>query len=837
MLRSRGGDRLASWSAGFARAAGAGAAAIGGLALVGWGTGLTAPGGRLFGLAPIEPGTAVFFVCCGLALALLADRPASGRRFLGLACAGLAAAWGTLHVVEYALAAHLDLDEIVFADLASLTDTPFTGGTSVWSVLLVGLLGWAPLLLNTRRHHWFGELFVVAPLAISFLSIVAEAFRPLTAIDRASALPTVFTFVLLEFGLLAARPGRGWMAILTGDNLGGSLARRLLPFAILVPFVTAWLRTGAELVGAVNKEAAGMLYALAIVLVQSVLILWYATVVTRMDRKRKEAEETVRSLLGVGAKLNSTLEVDSLLDILAREAMQLVGAGGGLAGLRTAEGMACHRYFRNGESVPFEGCWPRGHGLPGWVLDHGRPYLTNDARADAAVDPKLRERFDVRAAACTPILDSHGEVLGFFEVHDKAGGEFTDGDRERLVAVAQSAAVAIQNALAYRNLQEAQHALKEADRHKNEFLATLAHELRNPLAPIRNALHLLGLAKGDAAVAERARVMMERQVGQMVRLIDDLLDVSRITRGKLELRTERVELARVVESAVETCRPLIQASGHELTLALPAEPVHLEADGTRLAQVFANLLNNSAKYTPPGGRIALAAEVHSGSLVATVRDTGIGIPREMLGRVFDMFTQVDQTLVKTSGGLGIGLTLVKRLVEMHHGTIEAHSDGPGRGSTFVVRLPVRGGPPGTAPDAAPAKAGPAPAGRRRILIADDNADAATSLAAMLQLMGNDTRVAYDGLQALQEAETFRPDVILLDIGMPKLSGYDAARRIRQQPWGVRPLIVAITGWGQEDDKQRARAAGFDHHLTKPMDPTTLVSLLDAPRSSPTRRLA
>ncbi len=830
-METRGGDRFASRHVAIARAAGAGVAAIGGVALAGWLTGLTPPEGSFGDLAPIDPSPAVFFVLGGLALALLAARPAPPtRRLIGLACAGLAAAWGTLHAVEFSLADRLDIDEVVFADLAVLTRAPFKGAASIWIVILVGLLGWAPLLLNTRRAPRLGELLVVVPLAISFLMLVAEAFRAVspTPASRASPSPTIATFLLLQLGLLTARPGRGWMAVLTGNNLGGALARRLLPFAILVPFVMAWLRVVAEHEGVLAREVGGMLYALTIVLVQSVLILWYASAVARTDRERKEAEGVVRALLRVGARLNSTLDVKALLDILAHEAAQLVGARGGVAGLRAAEGVACQRYVRGGVPVPFPGSWPRGHGLAGWVMENRVPCRMGDARTDPRADPKLTGRFDVRSALCIPILNSLGEVLGFFEVHDKAGGKFTDGDQERLVALAQSAAVAIQNALAYRRLQDAQEALTEADRHRNEFLATLAHELRNPLAPIRNALHLLGLAKGDPAVTDRARAMMERQVGQMVRLIDDLLDVSRVTRGKLELRTERLELARVVEAAVETCRPLIQASGHELAVTMPPEPVYLDADGTRLAQVLANLLNNSAKYTPPGGRITLAAELRDGTVAVTVADTGIGIPREMLGRVFDMFTQVDQTLVKTQGGLGIGLTLVKRLVEMHRGTVEAHSDGPGKGSAFVVRLPVRAAAPAPAPaPAAPAQAN-GTAGTRRILIADDNRDAATSLATMLQLLGNETRVAYDGLEAVQEAEAFRPDVILLDIGMPKLSGYDAARRIRQQPWGTGPLVVAITGWGQEEDKRQARAAGFDHHLTKPVDPAALAGLLAGP---------
>ena len=366
--------------------------------------------------------------------------------------------------------------------------------------------------------------------------------------------------------------------------------------------------------------------------------------------------------------------------------------------------------------------------------------------------------------------------------------------------------------------------LREADRRKDEFLATLAHELRNPLAPIRNGLQIMKLAGGDPRATERSRVMMERQVEQMARLIDDLMDVSRISRGKVALQTTRMRLAQAVGDAIETSRPLIERQGHELVLAVPDEPIFVDADHTRLTQVFANLLNNAAKYTEPGGRIRLAVVRQGGDVVVSVEDTGVGIPAHMLTRVFDMFSQVDRSLEKAQGGLGIGLHIVKRLVEMHGGTITAESGGHGRGSRFAVRLPVvlslTPDPPG---DGDGAKA--TPAARRRILVVDDNRDGATSLAEMLAVMGNETQTAHDGLEAVAVAEAFRPDVILLDIGMPKLNGYDACRRIRQQPWGKAVVIVAQTGWGQDDDKRKSQEAGFDFHMVKPVDPAALERLL------------
>jgi signal transduction histidine kinase len=370
----------------------------------------------------------------------------------------------------------------------------------------------------------------------------------------------------------------------------------------------------------------------------------------------------------------------------------------------------------------------------------------------------------------------------------------------------------------------AEAALKEADRKKDEFLALLAHELRNPLAPLRNGLHVLRLSGADSEAAGRARAMMERQLGHMVRLIDDLLDVSRISRNKLTLRRERLRLSDVVAAAVETARPAVEAAGHELSVQLPPAPVFVDGDLTRLSQVFSNLLTNSAKYTPPGGHIRLAAEFRGGRAAVSVADDGIGIPAEALPRIFDMFSQVDRSIERATGGLGIGLALVKGLVEMHGGAVEARSGGPGAGSTFVVSLP--------AGDAAPAGAAKAADGaaesralKRRVLVVDDNRDAAESMAMMIELFGGEVRVAHDGLEAVEAAGEFRPDVILMDVGMPRLNGLDATRRIRAEPWGGGITVVALTGWGQDADRERSRAAGCDGHLVKPVALEDLEKLL------------
>ncbi len=366
--------------------------------------------------------------------------------------------------------------------------------------------------------------------------------------------------------------------------------------------------------------------------------------------------------------------------------------------------------------------------------------------------------------------------------------------------------------------------LREADRKKDDFLALLAHELRNPLAPLRSGLQVMRLADGDGKAVQKARAMMDRQLSHMVRLVDDLLDVSRISRNKMELRRARVLLADVLGSAVETARPLIEAAGHELIVALPEAPLHLDADLTRLAQVFSNLLTNSARYTDPGGRIWLSAERLAHAVVVSVRDTGIGIPAAALPTLFDMFSQVDRSMERTTGGLGIGLALVKGLVEMHGGTVAAESPGLGRGSTFTVTLPLLADSPvprPTASDDRQTALGP----RRRILVVDDNRDGADSLAMMLRLLNNEVQTVNDGVEALNAAERFQPEVILMDVGMPRLNGLDATRRIREQVWGRAVTIIALTGWGQVGDRERSREAGCDGHLVKPVNLPDLQLLL------------
>ena len=440
---------------------------------------------------------------------------------------------------------------------------------------------------------------------------------------------------------------------------------------------------------------------------------------------------------------------------------------------------------------------------------------TNIQQSD---EPKFQlvKSLGLRAYACIPLM-SDKLLLGTLSFASRTRDQFDPEDLVVLQTISHYVTVAHER----RRLLNKLH---EADRHKNEFLAMLAHELRNPLATICNGMEIMMLTDGKGEAVGSTVVMMERQINQMVRLVDELLDLSRVSRGRIELRKEQLELAPALKRAVETARVLFKGMDHELTVTLPPRPVIVNADPTRLEQVLGNLLNNACKFTDKGGHISLTLEPAGEQAVIRVRDTGIGIAAEQLPRIFEMFVQVDTSLGRPVSGLGLGLTLAKDLVEMHGGTVEAHSAGVGQGSEFVVRLPTtreRPEPPMPEPTVSERRSTPA----RRFLVVDDNQDAATSLAMLLEQNGNETHIAYDGLEAVEAAAKFRPDMVLLDIGLPKLNGYEAARRIREQPWGKSMVLVALTGWNQDQTQQKSTDAGFNHHLVKPVSIATLMKLL------------
>ncbi len=559
---------------------------------------------------------------------------------------------------------------------------------------------------------------------------------------------------------------------------------------------------------------------------------WFGTSTDIHEQKR--AEESSRYLAEASAALAGVVDYESTLQKVANLAVPYfadwsvvdVARDGGLNRLAVAH--------RDPEKIQLAHELMRHHppdpqalvGI-GVVFRTGKPKIISEVTEELLVQGAKDERhlrliraLGLKSCMWVPLVVS-GNTLGVLTFATaESGRRYTEADLALATDLANRAAVAIENTQLYQ-------ALRETDRRKDEFLATLAHELRNPLAPIHNALQILKMPRLDAETVERSREMMDRQVHHLVRLVDDLLDVSRVMRGKIELRRERVELATVVARAVETVRPLVDAQGHQLSVHFPSESLPLDADPVRLVQVVGNLLTNAARYTEPNGRIWLTGERSGEEAVLRVRDSGIGIAPLMLPRIFELFVQVDHSTTRSQGGLGIGLTLVKNLVEMHNGTVQAHSEGLGKGSEFVVRLPIstqEQDPDEGREMAQPVHEPPTPSGHR-LLVVDDNQDAANSLAMLLRLQGHEVRVAYSGVAALEMTKAYSPDVVFLDIGMPGMDGYEAARRLRQQPGLEKVVLAALTGWGQQEDRRRSAEAGFDHHLVKPPEPRVLERLL------------
>ncbi|MEJ7932248.1 ATP-binding protein [Ramlibacter sp. AN1015] len=550
----------------------------------------------------------------------------------------------------------------------------------------------------------------------------------------------------------------------------------------------------------------------------------------REDAARRQMAADMQFLARASEELANVSDLQGTLDKIARLAVpgfadwcavDLAGPGNVLRRVAIAH----HDPQRLARALELQQQFPQDPQAAGgaWeVLRTARPVLIEEVTqealarytADRGRQAALRE-LEVHSYIAAPLVaqgEPHG-VLTFATA--QSGRVYNEDDLNLAVDLARRAAVAVENAKLLR-------ALREADRAKDVFMATLAHELRNPLAPIWNGLSIIKRVPADRARVEQVAAMIERQVGQMTRLVDDLLDVSRVSAGKLDLKKEPISLVRVVNSAVEISRPHIEAAHHKLSLTFPDMPVELHGDAGRLAQVFSNLLINAAKYTRRGGRIDVAVEAEPKELLVRVRDNGIGIAPEMLSRVFSLFTQVEQPEERRQGGLGIGLSLVEGLVRLHGGSVEARSEGIDKGSEFIVRLPRLQEPqPARAADD---RADKAAASARRILVVDDNVDAASTVADLLALAGNEVEVAHDGRAAVERTSTFRPDIVLLDIGLPDISGYEAARQIRKLEGVRQPTLIALTGWGQQQDIDEAADAGFDQHWTKPVDPARLLAL-------------
>jgi PAS domain S-box-containing protein len=531
----------------------------------------------------------------------------------------------------------------------------------------------------------------------------------------------------------------------------------------------------------------------------------------------------LRRLHEMSVHLSTMLELRPILDEILRTAAAIEGTDLGLLSLCDAD----QNELRIGASLGFGAEFlstaerlPSGDGPRGMCFRERRPVVVEDVETDPLFAPyrEIARRAGFRAVHCTPLITRSGDILGVLSTHFHEPRRPTNRETHLIELCARQAVDFIENARLYRQLWE-------ADRRKDEFLATLAHELRNPLAPISNSLHLLRLTSELSPSAERVRQIMERQVGHMVRLVDDLLEISRVTRGKMELRKESVELAVVIHNAVETSQPLIEEAGHQLALAVPPEPLTLEADPIRLTQAIANLLNNAAKYTKAKGQIWLSARAEGDEVVVSVRDNGIGIAAEHLPRIFDMFSQITPSLDRTHGGLGIGLSLARALVELHGGRVEAKSAGLGHGSEFIVRLPLapassrskrRTNLPELVVPARPA---------RRIVVVDDTRAAVDTLARLLEKMGQQVRTANDAATALELVRKERPDLVISDLAMPNMNGFELAQRLRQDPALSGLVLVALTGYGQESSRRQAKEAGFDYYLVKPVSLEALETML------------
>jgi len=550
-----------------------------------------------------------------------------------------------------------------------------------------------------------------------------------------------------------------------------------------------------------------------------------ASKVARDVTARKQAETDLQLVHDMSMRLAATLDLKVILDETLRTAAAIDGASMGLLSLYFPD----TKRTRIEASLGFDDEFlrslseaPAAASVRGMCFQERRRVVVEDVETEPAfaVYRTTARRGGFRSVHSTPLITRSGNIVGVLSTYFRQPHRPSERVIRLIDVCARQAADYIENVRLY-------HQLREDDKHKDEFLATLAHELRNPLAPLTNALNLMRLSDDLSPAVQQLRDIMEQQLIQLNRLVNDLLEVSRIKRDKIELRKGPAELAAIIANAVETSRPLIEAASHQLAVTLPQNPVTLEADAVRLTQVIGNLLNNAAKYTEPHGQIWLTGQRLGSEIVISVRDNGAGIGPDLIPHVFDVFAQADHTRRYGQGGLGIGLALARRLVEMHGGRIEAHSDGIGKGSEFIVRLPLASVQPLALIDRIEPRSLPA----RRVLIVDDVPSALYVLGKLLERMGQKVRTAGSAVAALQCVRDEQPDIIISDIGMPNSNGYELARQLRQEPGLEGVILAALTGYGQDSDRQKAKEAGFDFHLVKPVSVEALEDLLSAPARS------
>jgi PAS domain S-box-containing protein len=896
----------------------------------------------------IQPNTCIAVAASGVAMLLLAR----GRRNAGVAVAVAVSAIGASALVQYLAGVNLESLNtlLLFGREWGRTGVVEPGRMGPPSAVCWTLMGVALALASSRqrsRARRAVPALALVTLGVSMLSMIGYLYDadPLYTQPRLTAIAfqTATFIAALSVGAMALVPDLAPVRWLRDRGATGTVARRLVPFVVLVPPVVGWLRLTGEVMGLYDAGFGVAILVLTFMALTFAMLSWNLATLERHEqalrRSQQRVVETLQSitdacvafdpqwryvlvndraarlldktpdeLLGrtlwdvfpearggtderellralaerksveyesfeparqrwfssrayptpdgglavyfrdvterkrdaqrmeqdlaaltrlqaLSTKLVHAGDLRSLLQEILSAASDLVGTSKGNIRLHDPKTGRLRIVVHQGFSARFVERFVDG----GWAASYGeaasrspRVLIEDVAREPGVTSPAnlalVREE-GIRGVQSTPLVSRDGALLGVLSNHFTAPHLPSEREQRYLDLLARMAADFI-------GRSQSEQALREADRRKDEFLAMLAHELRNPLAPMRNAVQILREARDDGGAARAATEMLDRQVDQMVRLVEDLLDVSRITRGRIDLRKRRVELAAVARQAVEDSRALLASMGHTLELVAPPQAIPLQADAARLSQVIGNLLSNACKFTPRGGRIELRVEREGDQALVRVRDDGIGIAAEDLPRLFDLFVQVDTSLERSVGGLGIGLTLVKSLVELHGGSVEARSDGPGRGSEFTLRLPIV--PEATASQSESAAPEASPAPWRRVLIVDDNADSTESLALLLARRGHEVRAANDGLRAIELGREFRPDLVLLDIGMPGLNGYETCQRMRKEPWGTGITMVAVTGWGQEQDRRMARSVGFDAHVVKPLDLDVLLSLVATP---------
>jgi signal transduction histidine kinase/ActR/RegA family two-component response regulator len=794
----------------------------------------------------IQPNSAVAAMSGGAGLVLLA----LGYRYAAAVLGLFVAAIGGSVVYQYFSGQDLNIDTLLmFGRQWGGFGTTFPGrmgapGAVSWTLIGTALVAASVFRVRGSRIRAVVPAMAWVTIGISSLSLIGYLYGAVTLYQIPAATAIAFqtsTFVLtVSLGLMLSIPEHGAMRMLTNPGPAGVLVRRILPALIGLPVILGLIRLEGERAGFYDLAFGTAARTLIEIVLLLMLLWWTALAIRRQTEQRTLAEDALRDskkqlqidladsqlLQRVSAEITREGDVQSLYDTIIDAAMTIMQSQFALMQIFDVERCELRllnvRGFDDDATELWTSVMAESTSASGRALRTGKRVLVPDVlecQFIGTADRKTFSRLGIRALEATPLYSRTGELLGMISNHWTEPHEPSERAERLLEVLARQAADLIER-------KRSEDALLHADRRKDEFLMTLAHELRNPLAPIRSAVDLMKHAPSSATgEISWARDVLDRQTSLMARLLDDLLDVGRIARDTLELRTSRVDIRSIIRDAVDMNRSLVDEFSHELTVSVPNEPIYLDADPARLSQIVSNLLNNACRYTPSGGRIWLTAERSGNTAVVRVRDSGIGIPPDRLSNIFDMFSQVDRSLERSQRGLGIGLHLVKRLVEMHGGSVSAQSAGIGTGSEIIVRLPLVVEAPQPETISPLTSTAPSPVVKRRVLVVDDNVDGAESLAMLLDVCGHETHVAHDGVAAIEAADAVRPDVILLDIGLPKLNGFDVCQRIRQQPWGQNVIIIALTGWGQDVDRRRSHEAGFDHHVVKPVEHNALVELL------------